>query len=224
MYSNYQRPTQPPPKQSQKQAPKQTPKRPTAQPKRPTPYPPKAPATSYFEPEQDVVKPAIVFALICLLLPPVGIVCAWRSRRMTLPLRLILSGVGFASMTLIFFLLMRPDVQVSTIRPTPATPVTAGYNAVLVQQTPPQEEVVIPQEGIPAQPNAAAPADSYTEPLIQDSGEMTDDSIVYAVTNNASSYHRYEICDFQQNNRPLTLRDAVNEGLVPCAKCISAAE
>ncbi len=230
MQPNYQRSSasqyKRPPTSQPRAAGQSRPKRPTSSAsKRPTPYSPKQTKMPYFVPEEEAKKPAMVFGLICLLLPPIGIICAWRSRRMTFPLRLILSGIGFASMTLIFFLLMRPDVQVSTIRPTPEVPVSSGYSGIaLVGNSQPADVYGAPSEVIPPQPDAVAPSDSYTEPLIQNSGELTDDSIVYAVTNNASSYHMYEICDFQQNNRALTLRNAVNEGLRPCAKCIGTAE
>ncbi len=174
----------------------------------------------YFMPEDEAKKPALIFLILCVLLPPLGILCAWRSRRMTFPLRLILSGAGFISMTLIFFLLMRPAEEVSTIRPTPALPQTAGYGTAQTDNT----SVTQTDEAIPAQPDAVTPSNSYSEPLIQNSGELTEDSIVFAVTNNASSYHLYEICDLQQNNRALTLRDALNEGLQPCAKCVGTME
>ncbi len=185
---------------------------------------PSYPKNPYFMPEDEAKKPALIFLILCILLPPFGMLCAWRSRRMTFPLRIMLSGAGFISMTLIFFLLMRPTEVVSTIRPTPALPQTVGYGAAAasdpsVQQVPAQPDAVIP-----AQPDAATPPNSYSEPLIQNSGELTEDSIVFAVTNNASSYHLYEICDLQQNNRALSLRDALNEGLQPCSKCVGAAE
>lgn len=192
-------------------------------PRRPAPKAPSRPKSPYFVPEEDAQKPALIFGTLCLLLPPVGIVCAWRSRRMTFPLRLILSGVGFAAMTLIFFLMMRPAEVVSTIRPTPVVPMTAGYGTMSANEYTAAQQNVSDQPFIPAQPDAVSPSSSYTEPLIQ-SSELNDYSIVYAVTNNASSYHIYEMCDFQQNNRALTLREALNEGLQPCSKCVGTAE
>lgn len=192
--------------------------------RRPAPSAHARPKSPYFVPEEDAQQPAIVFGILCLLLPPIGMLCAWRSRRMTFPLRLILSGVGFVSMTLIFFLLMRPSEAVSAIRPTPVIPQTAGYGAMSAQDYIAYGQYPSDQPVIPAQPDAVMPSTSYSEPLIQDSGTLNEYSTVYAVTNNASSYHLYEICDFQQNNRALTLRDALNEGLQPCSKCVGSAE
>jgi len=109
---------------------------------------------------------------------------------------------------------MRPSPAATDIRPTPATPQTVGYNAapaVLATQVPAQPEFIVP--AVPSATDA---------PVIQDSGELTDDTIVYAVTNNAASYHLFEICDQQENRRALTLRDALNEGLKPCEKCVGA--
>ena len=172
-------------------------------------------APSRYMPANNAPSIAILAAL-CLLLPPVGVMLVWRARRMAMPLRIGLSAAGFLSTTLIFFLLMRPSDAVSNILPTPVIPSQDGYGTITANQSAVEPEI----SNVPAQPDAFAPQPTE-EP--RDPGSLTDDSTVYAVTNNASSYHLNPICDLQENHRSLTLREALNEGLAPCEKCIGAA-
>jgi len=160
----------------------------------------------------------ILLGVLCLLIPPVGILLAWRARHLDVPTRGIFSAAGFAATVLIFFLLMRPNGAVSTITPVPATPQLIGYGAAGQPVYPVETEVPAP----PAAAVPAAPSQTEDPIVIQEPGELTDDTIVYAVTNNASSYHLYEICDTQENRRALTLRDALNEGLSACEKSVGA--
>ena len=88
-----------------------------------------------------------------------------------------------------------------------------------------EQPIVTPVPEAPAQfaaPAPGTPAATDGPAAVQEPGELTDDTIVYAVTNNAASYHLYELCDQQENRRALTLREALNEGLQPCEKCVGA--
>ena len=161
----------------------------------------------YFADKKNVLRVYIVLRVLVLL----TLVWQLLSRNY--------ENVFVCLLTLILFLLMRPHSQTMNIRPIPSIPTTAGYGTVSAQEY----AVIGQEEVIPAQPDAVPSGDFYSEPLIQDSGALTPDSIVYAVTNNASSYHLYEICDMQENRRALTLRDAMNEGLQPCSKCVGTA-
>lgn len=175
----------------------------------------KSPYASKYKKEDTRVL-LIILAALCIALPPLGVLLTWRARKVELKLRGIFSSAALLSSTLIFFLLMRPDASLTDIRPTPATPQTVGYGSVS------QSNAVLAQ--VPAQPVQTASTEpvSTEEPVVQQGGELTDDTIVYAVTNNASSYHLYELCDQQENHRALTLRDALSEGLAPCEKCVGA--
>lgn len=164
---------------------------------------------------KDNQSTLVVLILLCLLVPPLGILMTWRARHVAMPVRLGLSAGGMLCTTLIFFFLMRPTDTESLIRPIPATPQLVGYGAV--------QEPLPTAAGVPAQPGdvvPAAPQATENPTAYQEGGELTDDTIVYAVTNNATSYHLYELCDLQENRRPLTLREALNEGLSPCEKCV----
>lgn len=161
----------------------------------------------------------ILLGVLCLLIPPVGVLLVWRAEHVDVPVRAVFSAAGLAATTLIFFLLMRPSSAVSTISPTPATPQLIGYGAAAT-------EIPVAATAVPAQGAApAAPAQSSATDMpqaTQEPGALTDDTIVYAVTNNASSYHLYQICGTQENHRALTLREALNEGLAPCENCVGA--
>ena len=163
----------------------------------------------------------IVLAALCLFVPPVGILLVWRAQHMDIPTRAIFSAAGFAATTLIFFLLMRPSAVVSNIVPTPATPQMIGYGAAATEAPAPVVPVAPAPGTAPAAPSAPS-APETPDTALQESGELTDDTIVYAVTNNASSYHLSQICGAQENHRSLTLRDALNEGLAPCQQCVGA--
>ena len=169
--------------------------------------------------QEDSRSTLITLAVLCLLLPPIGIFFAWRTRKLSIPLRAAFSALGLISTTVIFCIFMRPENTVSDIRPMPATPQLVGYGTVAAQDAvlPSATEVPAQQESVPANPDSAVDPVAQQEP-----GELTDDTIVFAVTNNASSYHLYEICDMQENRRAMTLRDALNEGLQPCEKCVGA--
>lgn len=172
---------------------------------------------SRYEPEHPS-QPIALLAAFCLLLPPLGVALTWRSSRVSMPLRAALSGLGLAAMTLIFFLLMRPEQTAPDIRPLPAVPVQDGFGVVAAQETLPPLVA-----DAPAQPDLYAQQGTAEMPQpTEESGELTLDSIVYAVTNNASSYHLDQTCGMQENHRALTLQQALDEGLNPCEVCVGA--
>lgn len=169
--------------------------------------------------QEDNRSTLILLAVLCLLIPPVGILFAWRTHKLSILLRAGFSALGLAAITIIFVFLMRQESPTADIRPMPATPQLVGYGTVAAQEAaiPAAAEAPAQPESVPINPGAA------TDPaLVQEPGELTDDTVVYAVTNNASSYHLYEICDMQENRRAMPLRDALNEGLQPCEKCVGA--
>lgn len=165
--------------------------------------------------ENNTLK-LIGLGALCLLLPPLGVLLTWRAQKVELNLRGIFTAAALVSCTFIFFLLMRPGTAATDIRPTPALPQTIGYSAA---PTAPAVQAPAPPPAAPAVPAAPGPTDA---PVLLESDELTDDTIVYAVTNNASSYHLSEICGQQENRRALTLREALNEGLAPCENCVGA--
>ncbi len=175
----------------------------------------------------------LLIAALCVLLPPLGLIILWRSSRIAQPMRLLMSLAATASMTLIFSLSMANGVPADYgIRPIPVVPTTAGYGAssdAALQTSAGYEDSSVapaqPDGSVPAQPDGQAEAgiDLFADPISDEGGELDTETTVFAVTNNATSYHLYEICDTQTNNRVLTLQQALDEGLTPCEKCVGAA-
>lgn len=163
----------------------------------------------------------ILLGGLSLLVPPLGMLLVWRTNRVALSVRAAFSALALASMTLIFCLTLRPSSATGAIRPSAVVPDKVGYGVV---SEPEQPDLPEPLYAAPASPEAAAPAEAYvSEPMATDEpGMLTPESTVYAVTNNASSYHLFEICETQTNNRALTLQQALDEGLKPCEKCVGA--
>lgn len=162
----------------------------------------------------------ILLTILSAFLPPLGVLLTWRtSSRINIAVRAALSALATVSMTIIFCLLLRPGNSDSAIRPVPVVPEMAGYGVVSVDEP----DIPEPTYVVPAAPDAVAPAEAPSAPEATDEpGALTPETTVYAVTNNASSYHLYEICETQMNNRALTLQQALDEGLTPCEKCVGA--
>lgn len=165
----------------------------------------------------------ILLGGLSLLVPPLGMLLVWRTNRVALSFRAAFSALALASMTLIFCLTLRPASTAGNIRPAAVVPDKVGYGVVSEPEQPAMPEYEY-ENAAPASPQAAAPAEAYvSEPAATDEpGVLTPESTVYAVTNNASSYHLFEICETQTNNRALTLQQALDEGLKPCEKCVGA--
>ena len=180
---------------------------------------------SYIEPSQaaeekrQTLQAFLINLFLTVVLPPVGVLLAWRSKRLNAALRVALSVCALGVMTGAFVLL-RGASPTNGMLPTPQTPVLAGYGNAA--QTPePAADAYDPagQEGY-----TVTYGDGTTEGTAAQDGELPMDPtaqaiIVYAVTNNAQYYHKQEICDMQTNSRRMLLEDAIAEGLQPCSKC-----
>ncbi len=194
---------------------------------RPAQAPKVAAGRSRYAPEVNDRQSVLLLTALCVLLPPVGVALLWHAKKITLPIRAGLSGAGFLSMLLIFFLIMRPGSQTQEILPSASIPQYVGYGQVAAVQEPvaPVQPVQPIQSEVPAMPDAAPAIPQETAPAATGTpGGLTENTVVFAVTNNASNYHLNQICDTQTNNRALTVSEALNEGLTPCEKCIPATE
>ena len=191
----------------------------------------------------------ILAVVLCLLVPPVGIVYAWRGKLSGVIARILPTLAGLASMTLIFALIFHTPSTVDAIKPSPVVPLPFNYIAPTAAPAPGVDESEIFQnayqdeyEDEEAQdaegsiPEGAAPApatgdvyagsdgqdETETENVVEaePTPEPTPEVItVFAVAQNATLYHAYETCDGQLNTRELTLEQAKQEGLRPCTKC-----
>ena len=169
----------------------------------------------------------VLFGALCLFVPPIGLIALWRSGKIGTPSRFLFSAAALASMTFIFSMTVRAGSGTAGILPVPQTPRQVGYNSAVVMPAATTVPVVIDtgaeNGGLTI---SYAPNDSG---FGEDGGELPIEPvvqipIVYAVTNNATYYHYQQMCDMQNNSRALTLVEAVAEGLLPCEKCVLAAE
>ena len=171
------------------------------------------------EEKRQTLQAFLINLFLTVVLPPVGVLLAWRSKRLNAALRVARSVCALGVMTGAFVLL-RGASPTNGMLPTPQTPVLAGYGNAA--QTPePAADAYDPagQEGY-----TVTYGDGTTEGTAAQDGELPMDPtaqaiIVYAVTNNAQYYHKQEICDMQTNSRRMLLEDAIAEGLQPCSKC-----
>ena len=166
---------------------------------------------------------SILLAVLSLALPPLGLLLVWHSRRMEAPLRIALSLVGLASMTLAGWLWMRSGRVDLGLMPVPVVPMYAGYDVAAVETTPVPVEVV---SIVPQTPSVftVTYGNGTVDDLTGGGGLPVDPAsyvtIVYAQAENATRYHNLQICDYVSNPRVLTLDEAIAEGLQPCEKCV----
>jgi|GEM_PF-6516615 len=163
-----------------------------------------------------------LMAALSALLPPLGLLSVWRSKRLSAPMRIALSLVALFSMTLICWVWLRTGRVDMGIRPVPVVPLYDGYDLTASRATAePVDVYVAPPE------NPGGFTITYGDGTVDDlnGGALPVDpasyvTIVYAVTNNATKYHSQPVCELQTNSRVLTLDEAVAEGLQPCEKCV----
>lgn len=171
------------------------------------------------EEKRQTLQAFLINLFLAVVLPPVGVLLAWHSKRLNALMRVILSVCALGVM-IGAFALMRGTSATSGMLPTPQTPALAGYGSA-AQTAEPAADLYVGagQEGY-----TVTYDDGTTESTAAQDGELPMDpttqvTIVYAVTNNAQYYHKQEICDMQTNSRRLILQDAIAEGLQPCSKC-----
>ena len=220
-----------------------------------TPRPGQRPASNrYIEQSQQQAQSRdrrllyIILAALCLLLPPVGLLCAWRSRRTGQIAHAALSALALLSIAAIATIYFRSTMPSDRILPVPVVPTYVGYDPAAAAPTVEPVEIyagdsaqeavstftVTYNDGTTEDLNAAGSdgTGTITDETGENAGETAGETvvskpidpatyvtIVYAVTNNATYFHTLPVCDYQTNSRVLTLDDALAEGLVPCEKC-----
>ena len=167
---------------------------------------------------------SILLGIVSLALPPVGLLLVWRSKNLTVATRALMSAVSLCSMTLIFWLWLKPAQGATSILPVPVVPQQAGYDAAAIEPTTVPVEVV---NTVPDTPSAFTV--TYGDGSVDGVGTMPVDpasyvTIVYAVADNPKFYHNLEVCDNQANPRVMTLDEAIAAGLLPCEKCVLSSE
>jgi len=165
---------------------------------------------------------ALTALLLTILLPPIGLIYLWREGVFRTRGRMVLTCIATLEMAL-FFALVMPADDLNMEAPMPVVPVAAtiapddgvvtalsNIDQLLAQQQAERDAaagVVTPE---PTQDNAAYMAEQ----------QAILDTTVYSVYGNgARYYHKDSVCGTQSNRRPLTVREAMNEGMGACAQC-----
>lgn len=158
--------------------------------------------------QREAGKRLAILAVLCLLLPLVGLICLWRSRHTRTPVRLALSLEALLMMVLVLSL-VRPHAGVSGVTPTPVRADRVGYLAAVPQQ-------------------AAQPDDFnvtyYSSETPDDANVSLETAYVYAADGIDSYYHATADAENMVNLRQLTYAQALREGLTPCPNCYPASE
>ena len=152
--------------------------------------------------QREAGKRLAILAGLCLILPPVGLVCLWRSRHTGTPVRVALSVMSLLMMVLTMSLI-RPREQTQGILPTPVRAAQVGYLAVVPQTT-------------------AQPSDftvNYSSETPEDANGNLETAYVYAADGIDSYYHATADAENMVNLRQLTVAQALREGLTPCPNC-----
>ena len=159
--------------------------------------------------------------ILTLLLPPVGIGYLWRKGVFRARGRVLLSAIATVELALLFMLAL-PETELSNQAPMPVVPVAATIA--------PDNGVVSALDNLDAllaqrQAELNAAAGITPEPTVDiEARRAEQDAIlqttVYSVYGyGAQYYHKDTVCNTQSNRRPLTVEEALGEGLGACPEC-----
>lgn len=183
--------------------------------------------SSAYTPNMDVPSRkrgnrALTGLLLTLLLPPIGLVYLWREGVFRTRGRMVLTCIATIEMALLFALVMPAD-DLNMEAPMPVAPVAATLapDDGVVNALSNIDQLLAQQQ---AERDAAAGVVT-PEPTVDQAAYLAEqeailDTIVYSVYGSgARYYHKDSVCNTQSNRRPLTVREAMNEGMGACAQC-----
>ena len=159
--------------------------------------------------------------VLTLLLPPLGIAYLWRNGVFRSRGRIVLSAIATIEMAVLFALVL-PETELSSQAPVPVAPIAATIA--------PDDGVVNALDNLDAllaqrQAELNAAAGITPEPTVDiEARRAEQDAIlqttVYSVYGyGAQYYHKDTVCNTQSNRRPLTVEEALGEGLGACPEC-----
>ena len=162
----------------------------------------------------------IILALVLtLLLPPLGILYAWRAGVFPLPGRIALTLFALLLTGGIFYATM-PDTTPQPITPTPGSPerITAVSETDVTTALSNIDALLgIPEDIVVAETPAPSLSPEEEAELARQQEILS--TVVFAVAEEAKYYHVAPMCRDQENPRQLTIGEAINEGLQPCGRC-----
>lgn len=168
-----------------------------------------------------------IFGLIlCLILPPLGLLYIWRLGVYPLRGRIVVSLLACVSLTLIFysgiFGLFSWSSEPATVQPVPgaAVAVTVHPDDETLNALSNIDDIIAqnmdndPDETVDPD---ATPILTQDEMLAQQQEIL--DTVVYSVFSGAKYYHVSTVCGNQSNGRELTIAEALAEQMAACPNC-----
>lgn len=164
---------------------------------------------------------AIFGIVLCLLLPPVGLLFLWRMGVFRVRGRMLVTVLATVEMAVICAALMPRATMISSV-PAPGTParVTPAPESDVLTALSNMDQILKAQQD--AQNPGATQGPSIAEMLEQQTAEQEEvlNTIVYCVyDSSARLYHKNPVCGNQSNRRQLTVQEAMAEGLGACPDC-----
>ena len=169
---------------------------------------------------------AVCALVLCLIVPPLGLLYMWRLGVFRTRGRVIMSAIAGVEMAIIFacgmFGMIEWNTMPSTVEPVPAAAVAVTahpddetINAlsniddiIAMNMSANTDETLLPD---------ATPILTQEEMLAQQ--EEVLNTIVYAVHRGAKYYHSSTVCGTQSNGRELTVAEAIAENMGACPNC-----
>jgi len=168
---------------------------------------------------------AIRTLVLCLVLPPVGLLYMWRKGVFRFKGRVVVSVLsGIVLMLMMswgFFGLIDWSSMPNTVEPVPgnAAKVTPQPDDETINALSNIDDVIAMNMG---DPEATLAPDAT--PMLTQEEEMAlqqevMNTTVYSVFRGAKYYHSNTVCGNQSNGRELTVQEAITEGMAACPNC-----
>lgn len=169
---------------------------------------------------------AVLALILCLLVPPIGLLYIWRQGVFQLRGRVLLTVLSGVEIMLLFvsglFGLVKWNTMPSTVESVPgsAMAVTAQPDDATLNALSNIDDLVA--QGVSDNPDEtlspdATPILTQEEQLAQQQEVLN--TTVYAVYSGAKYYHVSTVCGNQSNGRALTVEEALAEGMGACPNC-----
>ena len=169
---------------------------------------------------------AVCALILCILMPPIGLIYMWRLGVFRNRGRIIMSAIACIEMMFIIgggmFGLIEWRSMPPTVEPVPAAAVavTAHPDDETINALSNIDDIIAMNMG--AELNAtlepgATPILTQAEMLAQQEEVLS--MTVYSVHRGAKYYHVSTVCGTQSNGRELTIRQAISENMGACPNC-----
>lgn len=177
--------------------------------------------------KKEGISPRVITAIVlCIVLPPLGLMYIWRLGVFPMRGRALMSAVSCVVMVLMFtagfFGFIDWSSMPPTVEPVPglAVAVTAHPDDDTINALSNIDEIIAMNMGSDPEETLspdATPILTQDEQLAQQQEIMN--TIVYAVHRGAKYYHKSTVCGNQSNGRELTVAEAIAEFMGACPNC-----